>query len=55
MPTLTWTGKEDALRAASLVPFRLLELYWALLSIPNRMIFSVGIAPVIPLLPFQKL
>ena len=25
MPTLTWTGKEDALRAASLVPFRLLE------------------------------
>lgn len=25
MPTLTWTGKEEALRAASLVPFRLLE------------------------------
>src|SRR5512136_372064 len=25
MPTLSWTGKEDALRAASLVPFRLLE------------------------------
>lgn len=25
MPTLTWTGKEDALRAASLVPFRLFE------------------------------
>ncbi len=25
MPTLTWTGKEDALRAESLVQFRLLE------------------------------
>jgi adenine-specific DNA-methyltransferase len=25
MPTLTWTGKEDALRAARLVPFHLLE------------------------------
>lgn len=25
MPTLTWTGKEEALRAASVVPFRLLE------------------------------
>ena len=30
MPTLTWTGKEDALRAASLVPFRLLEPHNAL-------------------------
>jgi adenine-specific DNA-methyltransferase len=30
MPTLTWTGKEDALRAASLVPFRLLEPHPAL-------------------------
>ena len=30
MPTLTWTGKEDALRAASLVPFRLLEPHQAL-------------------------
>lgn len=29
MPTLTWTGKEDALRAASLVPFRLLEPHTA--------------------------
>jgi hypothetical protein len=25
MPTLTWTGKEDALKAALQVPFRLLE------------------------------
>ena len=30
MPTLTWTGKEEALRAASLVPFRLLEPHTAL-------------------------
>ena len=30
MPTLTWTGKEDALRAASQVPFRLLEPHSAL-------------------------
>lgn len=30
MPTLTWTGKEDALRTASLVPFRLLEPHPAL-------------------------
>jgi len=29
MPTLTWTGKEDALRSASLVPFRLLESHTA--------------------------
>ncbi len=29
MPTLTWTGKEDALRTASLVPFRLLEPHTA--------------------------
>ena len=29
MPTLTWTGKEDALRAASIVPFRLLEPHTA--------------------------
>ncbi len=29
MPTLTWTGKEDALRAASQVPFRLLESHTA--------------------------
>jgi len=29
MPTLSWTGKEDALRAASLVPFRLLEPHTA--------------------------
>ncbi len=29
MPTLTWTGKEDALRAASLVPFRLFEPHTA--------------------------
>lgn len=29
MPTLTWTGKEDALRAASLVPLRLLEPHTA--------------------------
>ena len=25
MPTLTWTGKKDALRAASQVPFRFLK------------------------------
>jgi adenine-specific DNA-methyltransferase len=30
MPTLTWTGKEDALRAASLVPLRLLGPHAAL-------------------------
>lgn len=30
MPTLTWTGKEDALRTASSVPFRLLEPHEAL-------------------------
>lgn len=29
MPTLTWTGKDEALRAASLVPFRLLEPHTA--------------------------
>ena len=29
MPTLTWTGKEDALHAASLVPFRLLAPHTA--------------------------
>lgn len=29
MPTLTWTGKEDALRTASLVPFRIFEPHTA--------------------------
>jgi adenine-specific DNA-methyltransferase len=35
MPTLTWTGKEDALRAASLVPFRLLEPHQAVTGDPD--------------------
>ena len=42
MPTLTWTGKEDALRAASLVPFRLLEPHPAL-EHPSRLIVASGV------------
>jgi len=32
MLTLTWTGKEDALKAASQVPFRLLEPHSAIIG-----------------------
>ena len=36
MPTLTWAGKEDALRAASLVPFRLRSSHHVADDIMNR-------------------
>lgn len=32
MPTLTWTGKDEAIRLAARLPFRLLEDHEALAS-----------------------